>query len=416
MRGTRRFARRFAAAVAAAGLWAAGASHARAADGWSQLWGPHGDGRAGQGVSLPATASLKARELWRKPIGSGFSGVTEAAGRAYIATSDGQSDHVVAFDPRTGAEAWRTRIGETYRGHDGSKDGPISTPAVAGGRVFIVGPHGKFVALEADSGRVAWSHDLKAEYAAPDPHYGFGTSPLVAGALVVVQAGGVKEHNLLAFDRATGKLAWSAHHANTTGYATPVLAAIADVPQVVVVASDKLFAVRPEDGALLWSHTLPAQGEASRPPLVLPDGRILVPTWTDATLLRVVREAGVYKIAEVWKTPRLKATYSPTVFHEGHLYGFNSSYLVCLDPADGRVKWQEKLYGGSLILVDGHLVVLSSGSGDLFVAQASPEGYRERARVPVFNAGATTLTVPSFAGGRVLLRNVEDMVAVEIAG
>jgi hypothetical protein len=69
-----------------------------------------------------------------------------------------------------------------------------------------------------------------------------------------------------------------------------------------------------------------------------------------------------------------------------------------------------------LILVDGHLIVLSSGSGDLHVAAASPEGYREKLKVPVFNAGATSVTVPAFAGGRVLLRNVEDMVAVEIAG
>ena len=383
---------------------------------WAQLWGPFGDGRAGAAAELPDTPALKARELWRRPIGSGFSGVTEAAGRAYTGTADGGSDFLVAFDPRTGREGWRARIGETYRGHDGSKDGPISTPAVAGGRVFIVGPRGMLLAADAATGRVAWTHDLKAEYAAADPFYGFGTSPLVVGDLVIVQSGGAKEHNLVAFHAATGKLAWSAHHAATTGYATPVLATIGGVPQIVVVASEKLFAVQPTDGALLWSHALPAQGEPSRPPLVLPDGRILVPTWTDVTMLRVTQEAGAYKVAEMWKTPRLKATYSPTVFHDGHLYGFNSSYLTCMDPADGSVKWQQKLYGGSLILVDGHLIVLSSGSGDLHVAAATPEGYREKLRVPVFNAGATSLTVPAFANGHVLLRNVEDIVAVEIAG
>jgi outer membrane protein assembly factor BamB len=383
---------------------------------WAQLWGPFGDGRAEAAASLPSAPSLKARELWRRPIGSGFSGVTEAAGRAYTALADGGADFLVAFDPRTGAEAWRARLGETYRGHDGSKDGPISTPAVGGGRVFIVGPHGVLLAADAASGRVAWRHDLKAEYGAADPVYGFGTSPLIVGSRVIVQAGGVKEHNLVAFDAATGRLAWSAHHATTTGYSTPVLATIAGVEQVVMVASEKLLAVRPADGTLLWSHALPAQGEPTRPPLVLPDGRILVPTWNDATMLRVTLEGGAYEVAELWKTPRLKATYSPTVLHDGHLYGFNSSYLVCLDPADGRLKWQQKLYGGALILVDGHLIVLSSGSGDLHVAAASPDGYREKLKLPVFNAGATSVTVPAFAGGRVLLRNVEDMVAVEIAG
>jgi outer membrane protein assembly factor BamB len=409
MNGRRRFVAR---AVAVAAVLSAVPVRAD----WTQLWGPHGDGRAPSGVMLPDGAALNGRELWRRPIGSGFSGVTSTSGRVYTATSDGGSDHVVALDALTGDEAWRTRIGETYRGHDGSKDGPISTPALDGARLFIVGPRGLLLALDAARGRILWSHDLKAEYGAADPVYGFGTSPIVAGRLVIVQAGGAREHNLVAFEKDTGQLAWSAHHAGTTGYSTPVLATVSGVPQVVVVASEKVLAVRPEDGGLLWSHALPAQGEPSRAPLVLPDGRVLVPTWTDATMLRVTREGDRYTVAELWKTPRLKATYSPTVFHDGHLYGFNASYLVCMDPADGGVKWQQKLYGGSVILVGGQLVVLSSGSGQVHVAPARPDGYRERMRIPVFNAGATSVTVPSFAGGRLLLRNVEDVVALEIAG
>jgi outer membrane protein assembly factor BamB len=395
---------------------AAGAGTAAAADGWAQVWGPYGDGRAARAAALPGAQALKPRELWRRAIGSGFSGISEGAGRAFTAASDGTSDFVIAFDPKTGAEAWRARIGETYRGHDGSKDGPISTPAVDGGRVFIVGPRGLLLALDAATGRTAWQHDLKAEYGAADPVYGFGTSPVVSGPHVIVQAGGQKQHNLVAFDRDTGRLAWSAHHAGSTGYSSPVRAAIAGVPQVLIAASDKIVAVSPDDGRMLWSHAIPAQGEASRPPLVLPDGRVLVPTWTDVAMIQVERRDGAWTTRELWKTPRLKGTYSPTVYHDGYLYGFNASYLMCVDPADGAVKWQQKLYGGSVILVDGHLLALSSGSGDLHVAPATPEGYREKARLPVFNAGAATVTVPSFADGRVLLRNVEDMVAVEIAG
>jgi outer membrane protein assembly factor BamB len=401
----------------AATLAAAGAGSAAGADGWAQVWGPYGDGRAARAAALPEATTLRPRELWRRAIGSGFSGISEGAGRAFTAASDGRSDFVIAFDPKTGAESWRARIGDTYRGHDGSKDGPISTPAVDGQRVFIVGPRGLLLALDAATGRTAWQHDLKAEYGAADPVYGFGTSPVVSGPHVIVQAGGPEQHNLVAFDRATGRLAWSAHHAGSTGYASPVLATIAGVPQVLIAASDKVAAVNPADGALLWSHAIPAQGEASRPPLVLPEGRVLVPTWTDVAMIQVERrDGGGWATRELWKTPRLKATYSPTVFHEGYLYGFNASYLMCVDPADGAVKWQQKLYGGSVILVDGHLLALSAGSGDLHVALATPEGYREKARLPVFNAGAATVTVPSFASGRVLLRNVEDMVAVEIAG
>jgi outer membrane protein assembly factor BamB len=395
-------------------LRAGGPAPSRTED-WPQLWGPKGDARSLGTAAFARATALRGRELWRRPIGSGFSGITVVAGRAYTGLSDGTHDHAVAFDPATGREAWRTKLGETYRGHDGSKDGPISTPAVDEGRVFLVGPHGLLVGLDAKTGRELWRHHLKTEYGAPAPAYGFGTSPVVVGPRLVVQAGGEKAHNLLAFDKATGKLAWSVQHTNTTGYGTPAVGTIGGVPQILVLAADKVFAVKPEDGALLWSHTLP-NSEPSRPPLVLPDGRVLVPSWTETALLQVSAKDGAFTVAEVWRTPRLKNSYSPTVFHNGHLYGYNGSYLLCVDPANAEVKWRQKVYHGSLILVDGHLVLLGESSGDLRVAEAKPEGYREKLKMPIFNAGASSFTGPTWAGGRLYLRNVEEMVGLEISG
>jgi outer membrane protein assembly factor BamB len=383
---------------------------------WPQLWGPAGDGRSAAVRAVGRGDAVKTREVWRRPIGSGFSGIAVAGGRAYTGVSDGTRDHAVAVDVASGREVWRTSLGDTYRGHSGSKDGPISTPTLDEGRLFIVGPHGTLFALDAAAGRILWRHDLKAEYGAPAPVYGFGTSPVVAGDLVVVQVGGAKTHNVAAFDKATGRLAWSAAHGTATGYATPVRTTIASVPQVVAVSGNKVFSVRPTDGSLLWTHTLPEEQVRSRAPLVLPDGRVLVPSWTESIMLQVAHDGSAFSVKELWRSPRLKQSYSPTVFHDGHLYGFNGAWLVCLDPADGEVLWRQKVYTGSLILVDGHLVILGDSSGDLRIAEASPSGYREKLKVPIFNAGASSSTGPTFASGRLLLRNVEEIVALEIVG
>jgi hypothetical protein len=98
----------------------------------------------------------------------------------------------------------------------------------------------------------------------------------------------------------------------------------------------------------------------------------------------------------------------------GHVYGFGGEFLVCLDAASGRTVWKEKIYPGSLILVDGRLVVQSQGSGLLRVVAATPAGYRELARAEVFAPGALSQTPPSFAGGRLFLRNSDEIVALEI--
>lgn len=381
-----------------------------AAADWPQLWGPNGSGVA-VGARLPD--AFKLRELWRRPLGSGYSGISVLGARGFTAFSDGGDDHAIAFDLDSGRELWRARLGPTHRGHDGSRDGPISTPTLDGGRVFLVSAHGLLLALDAGSGRVLWRHDLKAEYGSPGPFHGFATSPLVAGPLLIVQVGG-QTHNLAAFDKLDGTLRWSRTHSTTASYSSPIHATLLGVPQVVVLANDKVYGVRPADGGLVWSHATGWSEEAARAPLPLSERRLLLSGWNEAKLLELAREGDGVRATELWATPRLKGFSSPTVVHDGLLFGFNGSFLVCLDPATPDPVWRHKVYDGALILVDHHLFVLGAQSGELRVALASGEGYREKLKMPVFNPGATSVIGPSFAGGRLYLRNLEEMVALQV--
>jgi outer membrane protein assembly factor BamB len=358
---------------------------------------------------------VRLRELWRRPLGSGFSAISIAGARGFTGLSDGGSDFLAAIDLATGRELWRTRLGEAYRGHDGSKDGPISTPTVDGSRVFIVGPRGLLLAAHADTGKELWRVDLATDLAAPAPFYGFATSPLVTGGLVVVNAGGEK-HNLAAFSKETGKRVWSVAHAKSVNYSTPALASLGGVTQIVALANEVVFGVKPEDGSLVWSHPTGWKEETNRAPVVLPGDRVLLPGGSETKLLQLKSEGGKWVATEIWKTPRLKGSLSPTVFHDGHLYGMNGGYLTCLDPATGNVVWRHKVYSGSLILVDGHAVILGDSSGDLRVGRLTPRGYEEKVTRPVFNAGAVSATGPSFQGRRLYLRNVEEAVAFEVEG
>ena len=310
---------------------------ARDDSGWPGLWGPSGDGRAGSEARLPRGDTLRAQVAWRRPIGSGVSGIALVEGRGFTAQQDGESDYVFAFDAKTGREQWRVKLSEAYRGHDGAKDGPASTPAVAAGRVFVVGRTGTLFALDAGTGKTVWQHDLKAEYQAPAPFYGFATSPLVVDGRVFVQVGG-ERNNLMAFDAASGAVAWAVTHSKSTGYASPILATLLGVRQLIVIANDTFYGVRLEDGGLLWRQPTGWSGEVLRAPLVLPGDRVLVSGPPEAKLFQLRREGERVVVEELWKTPRLKNTLSPTVFIDGRLYGYSSQYLVCLDAASARAR------------------------------------------------------------------------------
>ena len=397
--------------ILAAGF--AAAPSAAADDAWPGLWGPSGDGRADAKARLPAGAAVRVREAWRRPLGSGFSAIAVAGGRGYTAFSDGAHEQAVAFDAATGRELWRADLGATYRGHDGSKDGPASTPAVDGDRIFVVSRNGLLFAIDAVSGRVAWQHDLQAEFGTPSPFYGFTTSPLLSGAHVVVQTGGEKT-SLVAFDRVQGTVAWTAAHSKTAGYSSPIRASLGGVSQLLVLANDIVYGARPEDSGLLWSHPTGWGDEAMRAPLALAGERVLISGTNEAKLIEVKKDGERFLAREAWTTPRLKNSLSPTLFQDGYLFGFNSGHLVCLDPTQGEVMWREKVYAGTLIFVDGHVLILGAESGELRVARLSARGYEQRLKVPVFNAGATSVTGPAFASGRLFLRNAEEIVALDI--
>ena len=61
--------------------------------------------------------------------------------------------------------------------------------------------------------------------------------------------------------------------------------------------------------------------------------------------------------------------------------------------------------------MDGHLVILGSG-GKVVVAEASPGGYREKAGLKALDS--SEFSWPSFADGKVFVRNLEQLAAVSV--
>ena len=375
-------------------------------DDWPQWMGSHQTGVATAADVFPGQGELELKLDWRRPLGQGYSSISVADGRAYTLASVGEDDLLVAVNVATGQEAWRLRL-------DGAAiEKTSSTPAIAGGRVFALNGRGKLVAADAATGFSIWSHDLAADLGAVPPSYGMSTSPLVVDRLVAVLVGGSEAHNLVAFDQTSGEIVWSVFHAGRGSYASPVLATIGGQRQIVVPADDRLYAVRPEDGSLLWSHE--GLGYLDRIPLLLPGERIFLAQERGAVMLQLRLVESGWRVEELWRSADLKDSYSPAVHHEGSIFGFDGNRLVCLDAANGKLRWRREVGQGSLILVDGHLVILDALSGQLRLARAAADGLDERARTEVFADGGS-YAPPSFAEGRIFVRGASEIAALEIA-
>ena len=252
---------------------------------WPGLWGP---ARNGMTVGRGTLAASEPKVLWRRAVAGGYSEIVVHGNRAFTMELHDGVDYITALDAASGRELWRLRVGPTYKGHGGSDDGPISTPAVEGNELFALGPRGEFIAVDIASGKERWRHDLVSAFGATAPTWGFAASPLIEGTLVIVPTGGPQSRGLLAFDRATGKLVWNAAVSKVTGYASAVSATVDGVRQVITVASDSVYAVAPADGRILWTAAaFGGKGEVANSPVVLPGNRVLVSNWEESALIGI---------------------------------------------------------------------------------------------------------------------------------
>lgn len=385
-----------------------------AAHDWPRWGGPNMDFTV-DGVEIDAGAGLEL--AWRRPLGSGYAGIvisTEASPpRAITGFSDGSSDFVIALSAVDGKELWRHRLSETYKGHDGSADGVLSTPTLDRDRVYAVGGWGHLVALRLTDGKLLWQRRLDEDFDGPRPFFGFTTAPLAVGDLVVVQAGGPQGQSIVALDRQSGEKRWSTGEDPVT-YQSPTLLRLAGEEQVLAVNNRFLIGLEPATGRELWRHEHgKAEQSGSSQPVQIGDGEVLLTYEPEAKLLRIRREGDAHTVEEVWSSRALRGSYFVPVYHQGHLYGYSGQFLSCVDAATGERVWRSRPPGaGGLVLVDGHLLILGR-DGDVVMVEATPEGYHEKARIAALDLGS--YTAPSFAGRQLYVRDYDAIASVRLS-
>lgn len=384
-----------------------------AAGDWPGFRGPDRDSRVKGATIRTEWSAQPPREVWRIPVGPGWSSFAVVGQRLYTQEQRGDDEVVVCYRADNGAELWRhaerARFSEIVAG-----PGPRATPTVAAGRVFALGGTGILQCLDAASGEKIWSHDLRAEFEAPLPEWGFAASPLVTAGLAIVFADGSRERGLLAFDVASGELRYTVAAAGMN-YSSPQLTRFGDREILVFAGSQEVLGLEPATGSELWRSRPDGWNGSS---MVQPqpiDGTSLVVGLGDGTgTARLDLTESTWQAAPRWSSKQLKPSFNDFVFHQGHLYGFDQNIFTCLDAETGRRAWKRGRYGFGqvLLFVDQGLLLVLSEFGELVLLDADPAESRERARLQVLEG--KTWNHPAFAHGRLYVRNGAEAVCLEL--
>jgi len=282
-------------------------------------------------------------ELWRRPIGPGWSSFAVDGDVFYTQEQRGDDEIVASYRLSTGKPVWRHRDAVRFYESNGGA-GPRGTPTLSDGRVYAFGATGVLNALDAGTGAVIWSRNVSADGDVQVPMWGFSSSPLVVDDVVVVAA----EGKLAAYDVATGRPRWFGP-AEGVSYSSPHLMAFDGVPQIVQLRGNGATSFAPADGAVLWRHE--SEGGAIVQPAVTADGNILINSigvtgGQGIRRLAIAHNSGGWTVDERWRSTGLKPYFNDFVVHNGHAFGFDGSILSCIDLADGGRKWKGGRYGG----------------------------------------------------------------------
>lgn len=381
---------------------------------WPQWRGQGRDGLIAG--SAPRTSWPQSLEpAWKVAVGAGHSSPVVVGDRVFMFSRVGDDEVVQALELASGKRVWRQSYPAPYTMNMAAMShgkGPKSTPVIDSGRVFTLGISGILSGFEASSGRLLWRKEFGAQFKETSPLFGAATSPIVDQGRLIVHVGGSGNGALMAFDPATGAVLW-AFKGDGPGYASPVVADLAGVRQVVTLGESSLVGVSADKGELLWK--LPFTTEYVQnavTPLVQGDLVIYTGLEHPVKAVRIVKTGATLAAQPVWENPEVASYLSSPVLAAGRVYGLShkkKGQFYCLDAASGKTLWlsEGRQAESAALLAGGGVLFALTTESELLVANASAGSFSVVKRYPV--AASPTWAHPVVLAEGVLVKDAENL-------
>lgn len=384
----------------------------RAAAEWPDWRGPNRDGRVPR---LPGRLPNRPRVLWSKPAQPGcLAGLSVSGGRLVLAERDFADEHDVyrCLDAATGELIWRMAF--PARGQLDYGQSPRATPVLQDGRAYLLGAFGGLRCVNLADGRLLWERDLRRDFRAALPTWGWCATPLLADGLVLVNPGSPRAA-LAALDAATGQTRWTVP-GKPAAYAAFVLAETGGRRQVVGYDQESLGGWDLLTGRRLWSLAPPEPGDFNVPtPLGVEDG-VVVSTENNGTRRYRFDAAGRLEHPPVAAFADLAPDTTTPVATAGRLFGVHRD-LFCLDLRTLELLWRQAdpaLGDHATLLADEARLLVVTLGGELWLLDARAPQCRTLSRVRVFEDDVEVYSHPALVGSRLYLRGGERVLCLDL--
>lgn len=394
---------------------------------WPEWRGPNRDGISHETGLLKTWPSEGPRLVWQvSDLGAGYSTPSVAGGRIFLMSNQGLEDEFVqALEVGDGKRIWSTRVGRVGSPEQQpSYPGARSTPTFDAGMLYVLGSDGDLAALNASDGKIAWSKNVRVEFAGKPGIWAYAESPLIDGDRLICMPGG-PDSTVVGLNKKNGQLIWKASvpgGTNNASYSSIIAREFEGVPQYIAYTGNGLVGLESKTGKLLWRYDrTKVQGGMSILTPVAADGYVFSGGFrAGAGTVKLKAVDGAFNAEEVYFDMKLPAAIGGAVQVGNLLFGTAGQTLVCADFKTGAIKWSERSVApGALCYADERLY-LHGESGAVVLVAATAEAYREHGKFTPPNAPTAanqmekTWAYPVISDGRLYLRNKASLWSYDI--
>ncbi len=353
---------------------------------WPQWRGPQRNGTSMETGLLQDWPTEGPKLNWKvDDAGSGYSTPAVVGGRVYLLGNEGlENEFVAAINASDGKRIWTTRIGNVGNPKQNpSFPAARSTPTVEGEFLYALGSDGDVACLETKSGKLVWQKNLRADFGGKPGEWAYAESPLVDGDTLVCTPGG-SDATLVALHKKTGATLWKCAlpEGDHAAFASAVINETGGVKQYVQLLEKGLIGVDARTGKLLWRYGKAVSVYGANIPTPLASGDIIycASAGTGGGAVKLKAGDGKIDVEQLYFESKLPTAIGGAVKVGDYLYGTTGQALLCIEFRTGQIKWEDRALGAaSICYADGRLY-LHGENGSVALVEASPEAYRERGR------------------------------------
>jgi outer membrane protein assembly factor BamB len=349
-----------------------------------------------------------------------------------ITTPDEGKDTVHSLD-WSGTIKWTTSLGKEAKGKHVRGSGSNPSPVTDGERLYVHFKSGRIAALDMQ-GKKLWENNVIEKYGPMKLYWDHGTSPVLTSKYVVQAVMNQRSSYLVAFEKASGKVAWhvdrhySLNREGDESYASPISTTLNGKEVILVWGGEHLDAHDAADGSKIfscggfnymnkrnWVHV--ASPVVSGDIAIVPFGRQKKETLTGVKLGGsgdITKSNVLWNRRDVGTFVTTPVAYKDKVYIVGGVQSRKSGTVTCLNPATGETIWEGQLqsdrpseFYSSPVIADGKLYHARI-DGTVYVAQIEPE-FKLLSENPM---GETIIAAPVPVADHILIRGTNTLFCV----